>query len=240
MLCLMFESSRRGYLQKANGQPLSQVHIARMTGCTADEAAHLMQELDDAGVFSRTEHGVIYSRRITRDEHISTVRREAGKKGALAKARDDAGHFAPANPPANLQQDGQQKPRSSSSSSSSSSKESSGKPEVDSRHTPFRKLIANSFEAHSNGLECPWSGSEASSLSAFLQANPKLTEEGMSRLLKNREESGGVMFTDRPRVWIGGLTRFAGGPVDQWKLKQNGTPVAKKIPTFTREQAAAR
>lgn len=75
MLCLMFESSRRGYLQQANGQPLSLTQLARMTGCATDEAAHLVQELEDAGVCSRTEHGTIYSRRLVREEHA----REQGR-----------------------------------------------------------------------------------------------------------------------------------------------------------------
>lgn len=75
MLCLMFESSRRGYLQQANGQPLSLAQLARMTGCSTDEVAHLVQELEDAGVCSRTEHGTIYSRRLVREEH----KRESGR-----------------------------------------------------------------------------------------------------------------------------------------------------------------
>lgn len=68
MLCLMFESSRRGYLQQANGQSLSLAQLARMTGCSTDEAAHLVRELEDAGVCSRTEHGILYSRRLVREE----------------------------------------------------------------------------------------------------------------------------------------------------------------------------
>lgn len=118
--------------------------------------------------------------------------------------------------------------------------ESSGKPEVDPRHTPFRKLIRASFEAHSNGIECPWEGGEANALAAFLRSVPKLSEDSFSRLLRDREQSGGIVLTDRPRVWLGSLMRFASGPIDQWKLKQNGVPVAKKITTFTREEAAAR
>lgn len=68
MLCLMFESSRRGYLQQVNGQPLSLAQLARMTGCSTDEVAHLVRELEDAGVCSRTEHGILYSRRLVREE----------------------------------------------------------------------------------------------------------------------------------------------------------------------------
>ena len=81
MLCLMFESVRRGYLQHATGKPVSPEQLARMTGCSAEEVSRLLQELEDSGVFSRTEHGVIYSRRMARDEGKREKCREAGKRG---------------------------------------------------------------------------------------------------------------------------------------------------------------
>jgi hypothetical protein len=94
MLCLMFESSRRGYLHQANGQPLSLPQIARMTGCATDEAAHLLQELEDAGVFSRTEHGMIYSRRLVRDEKRREFERNR-KQNQRVRERDVTRHVPP-------------------------------------------------------------------------------------------------------------------------------------------------
>lgn len=81
LLCLMHESPRRGYLQHANGKPVTAEQVARMTGCSTDEVSQLLQELEYSGVFSCTEHGVIYSRRIVRDESMREKRRIAGKKG---------------------------------------------------------------------------------------------------------------------------------------------------------------
>lgn len=81
MLCLMFEAPRRGYLQQANGQPTTQPQIARMTGCGSEEAAHLLQELEDSGVLSRTEHGTYFSRRMVRDESRREKCAEAGRRG---------------------------------------------------------------------------------------------------------------------------------------------------------------
>jgi hypothetical protein len=81
MLCLMFESSRRGYLQHSTGKPVTAEQLARMTGCPADEIEQLLQELEDAGVFSRSEEGTIYSRRMERDEHRRNLCGEAGKRG---------------------------------------------------------------------------------------------------------------------------------------------------------------
>lgn len=81
MLSLMFESPRRGYLQHATGKPVTAEQIARMTGCSTDEVSRLLQELDDAGVFSRTDSGVILSRRLVRDERKRELCRKAGLKG---------------------------------------------------------------------------------------------------------------------------------------------------------------
>lgn len=80
LLCLMFECDRRGYLQ-INGKPMSLEQIARSTGCSTDEASRFLQELEDSGVFSRSEHGLIYSRRLVRDDQIRAARRDAGSVG---------------------------------------------------------------------------------------------------------------------------------------------------------------
>jgi hypothetical protein len=69
MLSLMFECDRRGYLQ-LNGKPVNADQLARMTGCSTGEVSHCLQELDDSGVFSRSDDGTIYSRRLVRDEKV--------------------------------------------------------------------------------------------------------------------------------------------------------------------------
>ncbi len=81
LLCLMHKCDRRGYLQQANGQPYSLLQTARSAGCSTDEVTHLLRELIDSGVASATEHGVLYNRRMVRDERIRQVRSEAGQKG---------------------------------------------------------------------------------------------------------------------------------------------------------------
>jgi hypothetical protein len=81
MLCLLFESGRRGYLQHATGKPVTPEQLARMTGGSTEQVSRLLQELEDSGVFSRTEHGTIYSRRMIRDERKRSACSEAGKKG---------------------------------------------------------------------------------------------------------------------------------------------------------------
>ena len=81
MLCLLFESGRRGYLQHSTGKPVSDEQLARMTGSSTEQVSRLLRELEDSGVFSRTEHGTIYSRRMIRDERKRAACSDAGKKG---------------------------------------------------------------------------------------------------------------------------------------------------------------
>lgn len=68
MICHMHQSPRYGYLQHRNGSPITTDQLARMTGCSVDEVADLLQELDSTGVYSRTDDGVIFCRRMVRDE----------------------------------------------------------------------------------------------------------------------------------------------------------------------------
>jgi hypothetical protein len=81
MLSLMHLSPRRGYLLSASGSPLTPEHLARMTGCTAEEATRLIAELRSSGCFNCTDDGVIYSRRMVRDEQKRERCREAGRRG---------------------------------------------------------------------------------------------------------------------------------------------------------------
>lgn len=81
MLCIAHECEPYGHLT-VNGKPMTAAQIGRHTGLTEREAKRLIAELDDAGVASRTEEGVIYSRRMVRDEDIRNRRAEGGKAGS--------------------------------------------------------------------------------------------------------------------------------------------------------------
>ena len=80
MLCLMFESPRRGYLQLANGTLPTPAQIARMVGGSAEEVSALLQELVSSGVCYDTDHGLM-SKRLVRDEQKRGLCSEAGKRG---------------------------------------------------------------------------------------------------------------------------------------------------------------
>lgn len=80
-LCLMWESDKRGYLVLSSGRAATAEQIARMTGNTPECVAELVKELEECGVASRTEEGVLFSRRMVRDESKRRKCSKAGKKG---------------------------------------------------------------------------------------------------------------------------------------------------------------
>jgi hypothetical protein len=75
-----------------NGRAPTVAQITALVRPIPADAPHvpaLLQELEDAGVFSRTPDGLILSRRMVRDEELSQVRADAGGKGADARWQTD-------------------------------------------------------------------------------------------------------------------------------------------------------
>ena len=64
---LMHEAQPYGHLVVAGERP-SDTQLAVLVGTAADQIPDLIGELESADVFSRNQEGVIYSRRLTRDE----------------------------------------------------------------------------------------------------------------------------------------------------------------------------
>jgi hypothetical protein len=140
MLCFMWESPRRGFLQHPTGKPYTPQQLARLVGCSEDEVSRVLTELQDAGVFSRTTTDVIYCRRMERDEKARQQAVLDGRRGGNPTLRDKGGD----NPPLN----GRVKPipTPSSSSAFSSSDGQQGEPRVRARDTA-PTLSINSPEA---------------------------------------------------------------------------------------------
>jgi hypothetical protein len=80
MLLVMAEADKRGYLL-VNGRPPEPDEIAVLTSTDKELVGSRLAELERYGVFSRNRDGIIYSRRIVRDEKISKKGREYGKRG---------------------------------------------------------------------------------------------------------------------------------------------------------------
>jgi hypothetical protein len=133
LMCLMHSSDRYGHLEVA-GKPMSVEQIARLVGDAPKDVRAWMAELSDNGVCSFTAEGVMFSRRMVRDEAIREKRAaggdagsshgykgaEHGSKGGRPKKQEggekppfDESEKPPSEPP----------PSSASSSASSTSKE---------------------------------------------------------------------------------------------------------------------
>lgn len=80
MLTIMHEAEPRGHLL-INGRPLEARQLAALSGVSFDETVALLSDLELAGVFSRKKNGVIFSRRMEKDENKTRKLRENGKKG---------------------------------------------------------------------------------------------------------------------------------------------------------------
>jgi hypothetical protein len=104
MLCVGHESDNYGVLV-VNGRPMNEAQIARAVGESPNIVRKLLQELDEAGVFSRDGAGAIYSRRMVKDEYIRAVRAKAGMAGWESKSgKRSRGRFAQADAEANPKQ----------------------------------------------------------------------------------------------------------------------------------------
>lgn len=77
LLAFMHEAEPYGHLT-LNGRDIEPATLARMVGSSFREVQHALSELETAGVFSRTEKGTIFSRRMVRDEVIREKRAAGG------------------------------------------------------------------------------------------------------------------------------------------------------------------
>ncbi|GAD09176.1 uncharacterized protein conserved in bacteria [Gluconobacter frateurii NBRC 103465] len=80
ILCLMADANPVGHLL-VNGRTPNMRQLAAVLGCSEKDANKLVAELEENGVFSRSDDGTIYSRRMVRDKAISDEASANGKKG---------------------------------------------------------------------------------------------------------------------------------------------------------------
>ena len=81
IMFIMHDNEDYGRLT-VNGKPMPSQLLARRCGSPLDEFERVFQELDDAGVPSRDEAGIIYSRRMVRD-----AKTRAGNRERVARFR---------------------------------------------------------------------------------------------------------------------------------------------------------
>lgn len=105
LLCLCFESKRRGVLCEADGvTPWSNDDIVNaLSGGSREQLLEGMAELERKGVLSRDDNGCLYSRRMVRDEEIRGKRAESGSIGGKQNGKQ-TGSKTEANSEANHKQ----------------------------------------------------------------------------------------------------------------------------------------
>lgn len=79
MLCIMHEADPYGYLLLGD-VPITAATLARMVGLFEEDVAALLAELEKASVFGRNRAGVIFSRRMIKDEKRSKIGRKHASK----------------------------------------------------------------------------------------------------------------------------------------------------------------
>lgn len=79
MICIMHDGCPYGHLT-LGGKGILPPVLARLVGASIGEVEGWLNELEEVGVFSRTDAGVIYSRRMIEDERIRQARAAGGVK----------------------------------------------------------------------------------------------------------------------------------------------------------------
>jgi hypothetical protein len=99
ILCIMHESSERGKLL-LNGKPMPVEVLSRLLGLDKQALSRSLAKIIEMGVAKKDETGVLYSKRMVRDEEIRQIRHAAGVKGgnpALLKQKVKPPGSKPAN-----------------------------------------------------------------------------------------------------------------------------------------------
>lgn len=93
MLFVMHSCEPYGHLTFHKGEPATYREIAQVTGVHTNRVTPWVTELERHGVFSRTLGGVIYSRRMVRDESKRLINQQNGRYGGNPNLRNSV------NPP---------------------------------------------------------------------------------------------------------------------------------------------
>jgi len=165
MLFVAHNSQRYGYLE-ADGKAIPDEQLARRCGCgSVEEYRNLLAELFAAGVPSRTLEGVIYSRRMVRDQ-------EERDSGAERQRRHRS--HAPVTP---LSQ-GEVRSQKSEIKEKKEKRKSAAAPPPDERYGPFLEFAKASFGAkHKRAPTWDCFGEDGSALARFLRRAPHVTLE---------------------------------------------------------------
>lgn len=95
ILNLMMESPRVGHLLNPDGRAMSPDSLARVVRQPVDKVVTALKELRDNRVFSVDSKGVIFNRRMVREENEAFMGTIGGKKSVENRDRDQQGRLKP-------------------------------------------------------------------------------------------------------------------------------------------------
>ena len=110
MLGLMHEAEPYGHLVFA-GRAMDYGTLSRLIGVDSGDVKRAVKQLEAVGVFSRTDKGVIYSRRMLRDKKKADLARENGGNGGNPSLQNQTLRQGRDNPPDNHTVKGWVKPQ---------------------------------------------------------------------------------------------------------------------------------
>lgn len=194
LIALMHKGEPYGYLVVNGLQPQAK-HLARILGGSPSEIVKLLSELRKAGVFSQTEDGTIYSRRMVRDKAREEASREIGKAGgnphllAMNKGQVKPGPTGGLTPPDNAH---------GTTTSNSTSRTTSESPSGDSSVGAFapkpkrakpRTALPSDWQIPADLAEWTW------------RQHPELPLHPEANAFKNHHISRGNLMADWPAAW---------------------------------------
>ena len=196
MLLIMWEAENRGYLVVGN-TPMNSQQLARNVGIDRTECEQLLKELEEVNIYSKYEEtGVIYCRRMVKDENLRLAKCRAGVASGEQRRNRRATEEAT-------------KQGSSSSSSSSSSLSSSSSTSIKKDISEFPNASAQSSPSGSKSSldggdqSLDWSppslksGSKASMIaSAYLRQNPAIISHEKATKLAEFYLAGGMKASE--------------------------------------------
>lgn len=153
MLCVMHEAQPYGFFVR-NGSPIPDEAAANLLRCPVAVYRKAVAELELNGVLSRDADGLIFSRRMVRDERLRNVRADAGRLGGNPNLVNQ--NASKPKPPDNHRVKQSPTPSSSSSSSSSTSDKAYGEGSADPPRAQARDLPTDEHRqiAAVQGVDC--------------------------------------------------------------------------------------
>ncbi len=197
-LLLLFHLWRRGTLQDDD------TVLAKITGLKQSSWSSTRLVLAE---FFQIQDGLWHQGRLERERTRVTAKQlsksRQAKLAASSRWNKDAARIADAMPG-----DAKSEPEPELSKAFLFEGMAFEKRSADSRHTPFRSILAEYWRAKNHASpEMPWQGRDGKALSDFLAASPNLSEMQFRQMLGNRARSA-VAHGDRVYLWIGNLTRY--------------------------------